>query len=81
MSLVWSITGLDSERAWKMREDLLKDGVSIDYILESICGIDSSRAWTMRNEFKVESTPDATSLARSFFGRSFTSPLTIGKNR
>ena len=46
-----SLTGLDSERAWQMREELLRgaeDDVFKSSIIESLACLDSEQAWRMR---------------------------------
>jgi hypothetical protein len=51
-----SLVGLDSDRAWQMREDYLnKQGYMLEYI-RSIAGIDTERAETERKKFLPESS-------------------------
>ncbi|MCR4280427.1 MAG: hypothetical protein NUV82_03325, partial [Candidatus Komeilibacteria bacterium] len=40
-----AMAGLDSDRAWEMRERFIKEGVDKDYIAMGLAGLDSSRAW------------------------------------
>ncbi|GEM_PF-2662953 len=46
-----SITGFDSDRAWKMRDRLERTGAFTDNLLESLVGLDSARAWELRKRF------------------------------
>ena len=49
--IIDSLAGLDSDRAWDMREEVLKHFNVDDYeIIDSLAGLDSDRAWTMREE-------------------------------
>ena len=45
------LAGMDSERAWKLRRDLLASGVDKVEILSGLAGVDSEEAWKFRNDF------------------------------
>ena len=43
------LSGLNSDRAWDLRKQILKDGYDIPIII-GIAGLDSDRAWEMRDQ-------------------------------
>ena len=51
--IVESLAGLDSEKAWEMRERISQVGYR-DGIVSSLTGLDSERAWEMRERFSKE---------------------------
>ncbi len=61
--------GLDSERAWQMREQLIKDGAYKGDVVNSLAGLDSERAWQMRDDFAATATiTDVSALLHSIVG-------------
>jgi hypothetical protein len=56
MDIAQCMAGLDSDRAWKMREELLGEGVPEGWIVIGLAGVDSDRAWEMREKL-VEKKP------------------------
>ena len=53
-----SIAGCESDRAWKLRNDILDHGLRTDEIdvLGSLAGLDSDRAWEMRESLAKKAT-------------------------
>ena len=44
------LAGLDSKRAWDMREKLLQQGADKGWVAYGLAGLDSERAWDMREK-------------------------------
>jgi dTMP kinase len=49
-SLAKSLAGLESEKSWKLREELLKEAPQA--VAESLTGLDSEKAWEWREKLK-----------------------------
>jgi len=49
-SIARGLAGLDSDKAWKMREKFLAEGVDKTSIAQGLAGLDSDRAWKMRKQ-------------------------------
>ncbi|MEI6288123.1 MAG: transglutaminase-like domain-containing protein [bacterium] len=49
------LAGLDSERAWQMRDQFLKDGADEGFVARGLAGLDSERAWQMRKQLLKDS--------------------------
>ncbi len=67
-SIARGLAGLDSERAWQMRDRFFNDGtVDNDFIAEGLAGLDSDRAWKMREEL-LKAGADKNFIARGLAG-------------
>ncbi|MEK7451337.1 MAG: AAA family ATPase, partial [Patescibacteria group bacterium] len=44
------LAGLDSDRAWAIREKLLSEDADKNHVARGLAGLDSDRAWTMREK-------------------------------
>ena len=45
------LSGLDSDKAWEMRETLLSQGADKGWVAIGLAGLDSDKAWEMRETF------------------------------
>ena len=54
MIIAENLVGLDSDRAWEMREQLLAEGSRTYYIFQGLTGLDSDRAWKIRKQLLNE---------------------------
>ena len=67
-SIAKSLAGLDYERAWEIREELLsKPGFSIDAMTQGLAGCDSEKAWALRERL-IEGGHPETYVALSLVG-------------
>ncbi|MDO8669576.1 MAG: hypothetical protein Q7K65_04760 [Candidatus Buchananbacteria bacterium] len=62
------LAGLDSDRAWKLRDKLLEMGVDIRDIVEGIAGLDSDQAWKLRDKLLFRSSTSDGIVAISLAG-------------
>jgi hypothetical protein len=50
-SVAVGLAGLDSDRAWRLRDKLIESGVNKESLVVGLAGLDSDRAWQLREEF------------------------------
>ncbi len=67
-SIAQGLAGLDSDRAWQMRDRFFDDGtVDNDFIAQGLAGLDSDRAWQMREKL-LKAGADKYFIARGLAG-------------
>jgi hypothetical protein len=67
VSIAQGLAGLDSDRAWEMRQDLIDKGCSKGSILLGLAGLDSDRAWEMRKNL-IQQVTDKRCIIHSLAG-------------
>lgn len=62
------ITGIDSGRAWNIRDKFWREGWSKNPVVKSLGGLDSERAWRLRRELVTEGSANSANILEGLAG-------------